>query len=104
MGWLTMAPEVLVGSFILFLSLFLGVVTQVELFEAKQCDNHKEFVIALKYWVLALIAALGSGVLGYYGIDTIRLSTSCSPWWYLTTPLPGLVGMALLRQSVSQKK
>lgn len=98
-----MAPEVLVGGLILFLGLILGVFTQIELLVAKHHDNHKEFGIALKYRALALVPALGSGVLGYYGIDTIRLAAYFSPWWYLATPLPGLVGMGLLRLSVSQK-
>ena len=98
-----MAAEALVGGFILFLGLFLGVVTQIELFEAKPHENHKEIWIALKYWMLAIFAALGSCVLGYFGIDTIRLDTSYSQWWYLATPLPCLVGMGLLHHSVSQK-
>lgn len=98
-----MVVEVLAGSFILFLALFLGVVTQIELFEAKPYENHKEFGKALKYWIGALFAAWGSVGLGVYGIDTIQLGTSCSTWWFLASPLPCLVGMGLLRRSVSQK-
>lgn len=98
-----MVDDLLEGGFVLYLALIMGTFVGMAWLQARQHSKRTLTSNRTGSQVLLALLALISCLMTYFAIDTIRQGTLCSAWWFLTLPLPGLVGFALLTPFLLKK-